>query len=147
MEKKTVAYFENHERWVRVDSENQPVGEPEEVNVLVKQITRHDFMITYLSEMVSLLDTIGNKKMQVVKYILRNMDKSTNKLTETTSELAEHCNVSRVCVTQTLKLLEEAGFIARKTGVIMLSPRIVHKGNVQKERFLMTKFREIRGEE
>ena len=147
MRKKTTATFEQSERWVRVDNDNNPIGEPSEVNVLVKEISRHDFMITYLAQMVSMLDTIGNRKMKVVKYILANMDKSTNKLTETTTELAEHCGVSRMCVSETLGLLEDAGFIARKTGVIMLSPKIVHKGNVQKERLLMTKFRELRGED
>ena len=142
---KTVASFEHSERWVRVDNDNNPVGDPQEVNVLVKQISRNDFFITYLAQMVGMLDSIGNKKMKVVKYILQNMDKSTNKLTETTAELAKHCEVSRMCVSETLKVLEEAGFIARKTGVIMLSPKIVHKGNAQKERYLLTKFREMKG--
>lgn len=147
MKKKTTATFEQSERWVRVDSNNQFIGEPQEVNVLVKEISRHDFMITYLSQLVSLLDTIGNKKMKVVKYILKNMDKSTNKLTETIQEISEACGVSHVTVIETLNLLEESGFIARKTGVVMLSPKIAHKGNVQKERYLLTKFYEMRGDE
>ncbi len=145
--KATVAAFEQPERWVRVDADDKPIGEPKEVNVLVKQVTRNDFMITYLSDMVTLIETIGNKKMSVVKYILRNMDKSTNKLTETTEEIAKACKVSRVLVSQTLKLLEEAGFIARKTGVVMLSPKIAHKGNAQKERYLLTKFNDMRGDD
>ncbi len=104
-------------------------------------------MITYLADMVSLIETIGNKKMKVVKYILKNMDKSTNKLTETVNEIAAHCKVSKVLVVQTLKLLEDAGFIARKTGVVMLSPKIAHKGSAQKEQMLLTKFREMRDDE
>ena len=140
---KKTAYFENAERWVRVDSNGEHIGEPSEVNVVVREISRSDFMITYLAQMVSMLDSIGNKKMKVVKYILQNMDKSTNKLTETVDEIAEHCKVSRVVVLQTLKILEQAGFVARKTGVVMLSPKIAHKGNAQKERYLLTKFREM----
>ncbi len=145
--KQTVASFETAERWVRVDNNNEPIGEPQDVNVLVKRISRNDFMITYLADMVSLIETIGNKKMKVVKYILKNMDKSTNKLTETTEEIAKHSGVSRMVVSETLKLLTEAGFIARKTGVVMLSPKIAHKGNAQKERFLLTKFSEMRSDE
>lgn len=145
--KKTVATFEQSERWVRVDDDDNPIGEPQEVNVLVKEISRHDFMITYLSQLVGLLDTIGNKKMKVVKYILKNMDKSTNKLTETVQEISAACNVSHVTVLETLNLLEDAGFIARKTGVVMLSPKIAHKGNAHKERYLLTKFYEMRGDE
>ena len=137
--KKTVASFEQSEYWVRVDNEGNKIGEPKEVNVLVKNVSRNGFAITYLSELVRLIDTIGNKKMKVVKYILSNMD-SNNKLTETVDEIAMHCNTSKMTVVQTLKLLESVGFIARKTGVVMLSPRIAHKGNAQKERYLMTKF-------
>lgn len=141
------AAFEQSERWVRVDLNNNPIGEPQEVNVFVKQISRNDFMITYLSHLAGLLDEIGNKKLKVVKHILKEMDKSTNKLTETVEEIASACGVSHVTVIDTLKILENAGFIARKTGVVMLSPKIAHKGNASKERFLMTKFREIRGDE
>lgn len=147
MVKKTVAEFENPERWVRVDDDNNPIGEPQEVNVLVKKLSRSDFMITYLAHMVSLIDSIGNKKMKVVRYILKNMDKSTNKLTETTSEIAEHCGVSRQCVSDTLKILSESGFIARKVGVVMLSPKIAHRGNAQREHYLLTKFHEMKGDD
>lgn len=141
--KQTVASFESSELWVRVDENGNQIGEPEEVNVFVKQISRNDFMITYLAELVSLIDIIGNKKMTVVKYILQNMDKSTNKLTETTSEIAQNSGVSRMVVSQTLKMLEDANFIARKTGVVMLSPKIAHKGSARKEKMLLTKFQAI----
>lgn len=142
VKKTTVARFEEVEKWVKVDMNGQPVGEPKEVNVLVKEISRTGFAITYLSELVRLIDTIGNKKMKVVKFILKNMD-SENKLVMTTYEIADKCGVSRMIVSETLKLLEQVGFIARKTGCVMLSPKIVHKGNAQRERFLMTKFYEI----
>lgn len=142
VKKTTVARFEEVERWVKVGADGQPVGEPKEVNVLVKEISRSGFAITYLSELVRLIDTIGNKKMKVVKFILKNMD-SENKLVMTTYEISDKCGVSRVVVSETLKLLEQVGFIARKTGCVMLSPKIVHKGNAQRERFLMTKFYQI----
>lgn len=136
---KTTAHFEEKESWVRVDKEGKPIGEPQEVNVLVKEVSRSGFAITYLGELVRLIDTIGNKKMKVVKYILAKMD-SENKLVETIREIAEHCGVSTKIVNETLKLLDDVGFIARKTGCVMLSPKIAHKGNASKERYLLTKF-------
>lgn len=141
---KLKAYFEDTERWVRVDNNGNPIGEPQDVNVLVKEVSRSGFMITYLADLVAMIDTIGNKKMRVIKYILSHMD-SNNKLSETTEELANHCEVSRQTVHETLKLLENANFIARKTGTIMLSPKIAHKGNAKREHFLMTKFYQING--
>ena len=137
--KKTKAYFEETEKWVRVDKDGNKIGEPKEVNVLVKEISRNGFAITYLGELVRLIDTIGNKKMKVVKYLLKKMD-SENKLVETIREIAEHCEVSTRVVNDTLKMLEETGFVARKTGCVMLSPKIAHKGNASRERYLMTKF-------
>jgi len=145
--KTRTAYFEQSERWVRVDDMGNPIGDPSEVNVVVKEISRNDFMITYLASLVGLIDSIGNKKMKVVKYILSHMDKSTNKLTETEQEIAAGCGISRKTVNDTLRLLTDAGFVSRKTGVVMLSPKIAHKGNAQKERMLMTKFRQMAGDD
>lgn len=64
-------------------------GEIFEVDDIVKKTPRNGFMITYLTAIVQLIDSLGNKKMQVVKYILENMDKSTNTLIITTRELSE----------------------------------------------------------
>ena len=146
--KKLNVEFGESELWVQVDSDGKPIGEPKEVSVLLKGVEtkRYGFAITYLAELIKLIDTIGNKKMRVVKYILEKMD-SNNKVTETVQEIADNCKVSKPIVIETLQLLESVGFIARKTGLIMLSPKIAHKGNYQRERFLMTKFFEVQNKE
>lgn len=118
------------------------IGEVKRVDVVIKEVPRTGFAITYLSSIINLIDSIGNKKMQVVKYVLKNMD-SNNILLQTVREVADGCGCSVQTVNDTLKLLEQAGIIARKTGAIMLSPKLVHKGNARKERYLMAKFVEI----
>lgn len=118
------------------------VGEVHRVDVVVKEVPRTGFAITYLTSIINLIDSVGNKKMQVVKYILRNMD-SNNILTQTVREVAKGSGCSVQTVNDTLKMLEQADIIARKTGVIMLSPKLVHKGNAKKERYLMAKFVQI----
>ena len=100
-------------------------------------------MITYLSAMINLMDKLGNKKMQVVKYILEHMDKSTNTLIITTTELSIKSKVSRQVVSDTLKILEEANLIKRRTGAIMLHSNLVHRGNEEKEKYLLAKFEEF----
>lgn len=119
------------------------IGELRKVDVVLKEIPRAGFEITYLASIISMIDSIGNKKMQVVKYILQNKD-SNNKLSETVREIAKGSGCSIQTVHETLKLLESCGVIARKTGTVMLSPRLIHKGNAARERFLMTKFVEIK---
>lgn len=118
------------------------IGDIKTVDVVVKEVPRTGFAITYLSSIINMIDSIGNKKMQVVKYILKNMD-SNNILLQTVREIAAGCDCSLQTVNDTLRLLSDTGIIARKTGAIMLSPKLVHKGNARKERYLMAKFIEI----
>ncbi len=125
----------NLDEWV-----NTRTGEVLQATEIIKPISRQGFMITYLNEIINLIDTLGTKKMQVVKYILENMSKSENILIITTRELAEKTNTSTRTVTETLKLLEDVNIIQRRTGAIMISPKLIHKGSNNKEKALLTRF-------
>lgn len=122
------------------------IGDIITANLIIKEIPRTGFAITYLSSIIQMIESIGNKKMQVVKYILQNMD-SNNKLSETVREIAKGSECSIQTVHETLELLENSGVVARKTGTVMLSPKLIHKGNAARERFLMTRFIEIQDSE
>ena len=139
---KSPVQFKGSEFYQQVDEEGKPIGDVKCVDVVVKEIPRSGFAITYIGEIIRMIDSIGNKKMQVVKFLLSNMD-SNNKLSLTIDEIVSASGVSRPVVVKTLQILENAGIIARKVGTVMLSPKLVHKGNVQKERYLMTKFNSI----
>lgn len=144
MARDSIVQIKDQEFWLRVNADGSPVDdEVKKVDVIIKEIPRTGFAITYLSSIIQMIDAIGNKKMKVVKYILEHMD-SNNKLTETMSEISQNCGVSRMTVSDTLKMLETVGVIARKVGTVMLSPKLVHKGNAQRERYLMTKFVEMK---
>lgn len=122
---------------------NKETGEEITTNDIVKKTSRNGFMITYLSAIVNLMDKLGNKKMQVVKYILEHMDKSTNTLIITTPELATKAKVSRPIVSETLKILEDSNIIARRTGAIMIHSDLVHRGSEEKEKYLLARFEEF----
>lgn len=122
---------------------NKETGEEITTNDIVKKTGRNGFMITYLSAIVNLMDKLGNKKMQVVKYILEHMDKSTNTLIITTPELATKAKVSRPIVSETLKILEDSNIIARRTGAIMIHSDLVHRGSEEKEKYLLARFEEF----
>lgn len=123
---------------------NKTTGEFEELgaaDTFIKPIGRDEpFMITYLAEIINLIDTLGNKKMQVVKYILKNMSKSENTLIITTRELAEKCKVSKPVVLDTLKLLEDTNIIQRRTGAIMISPKLMNNKKAKGEAIMMTRY-------
>lgn len=137
MENKTK--FKGQSVWV-----NQQTGETRVVDEFEKTVGRKErFMITYLAEIIELIETLGNKKMQVVKYILSNMDKNTNTLISTTRELATNSGVSHNTVLDTLKQLEEANIIHRRTGVIMVSPKLMNNKKASGEATMMIKYKEF----
>ena len=125
---KEIVQVKEQEYWLRVDASGKPISdEVKKVDVIVKEIPRTGFAITYLSTIVQMIELVGNS--------------------ETVREISTGCNCSLQTVNDTLKILENAGIIARKTGTVMLSPKLIHKGNAQKERFLMTKFFAIKDSE
>lgn len=141
---KDIIQLKEQEYYQQINPETgEVIGDIKKVDVVLKEVPRVGFEITYLANIISMIDSIGNKKMQVVKYILQNKD-SNNKLSETVREISKGSGCSIQTVQETLKLLESCGVIARKTGTVMLSPKLMHKGNAARERFLMTKFVEIK---
>lgn len=136
--------LEKQEYYQQINPETgEIIGDVKTVDVVVREVSRVGFSITYLATIINMIDNIGNKKMQVVKYVLQKMD-SNNKLSETVREIAAGSGCSLQTVNDTLKVLENCGIIARKTGTVMLSPKLIHKGNAARERFLMTKFYEVK---
>ena len=130
------------ERWVKLDKNGTPTDEIAEFNVVDKPVLRQNFMIAYLSTIVSMIDKLGNQKMQVVKYLLKEMD-SNNLIIKTIAKIEKETGISHTTIQETLKILENANIIHRRTGVIMISPKLVNRGNAGKERYLLTKFHQI----
>ena len=131
--------YTGKEIWV-----NQKTGEVREFDTFERAVGRKEsFMIAYLGEIINMIETLGNKKMQVVKYILANMCKTNNTLIITTRELAEACKVGLNTVIDTLKMLEESGIIERRTGAIMVSPQLMNNWKPDKEASMMVKYHQF----
>ena len=127
-------------KWIKVDDKGNILDE-QEVDEFERPVGRTEqFYITYLSEIISLIDTLGNKKMQVVKYILRHMSKSNNTLIITTKELAKKANVGYNTVIETLQILDDAGIIQRRTGAIMITPRLLNNKRADGEATMMVRY-------
>lgn len=133
-QKKFETKYEERDIWV-----NQKTGEVAEFDKITKKVPRQGFEITYLSYFFDLFDQLGGKKYKVFKYIIENKS-SENTLIITTEELAKKCKVGRNTVNETLKLLTKANLITRRTGAIMLNPKLSHRGKDTKEKYLLTKF-------
>ena len=135
--------YTGKEIWV-----NRATGEVREVDTFEKPVGRgNGFMITYLAEIINLIETLGNKKMLVVKYILEHMSKTENTLIRTQREIADALGMSTKTVNETLKLLADAGIIERRTGAIMVSPKLMNNWKAPKEASMMIKYYEFSGDD
>lgn len=142
-ERKGKTLYTGKEIWV-----NQATGEVREVDTFEKPVGRgNGFMITYLAEIINLIETLGNKKMLVVKYILEHMSKTENTLIRTQREIADALGMSTKTVNETLKLLADAGIIERRTGAIMVSPKLMNNWKAPKEASMMIKYYEFSGDD
>lgn len=128
---------------------NPDTGVVEEYDSFIKYVGRNEpFMITYMNEIINLFDVIGNKKLGIMKYIIKEMNKSNNVLMITTKELASKTNTSRQTVSDTLKILEEAQIISRKIGAIMVNPRLINNKKAWKETQMIIQYQSFgKGEE
>ena len=133
--------------WQKVDTITGEIVEEQIVDEFERPVGRNErFMITYLAEIINLIDSLGNQKMKVVKYILQNMSKSENLLLTTTKELANKSGVSEKTVIETLKILDSAGIVQRRTGAIMVSPKLVNNKTAKGEATMMVKYRQFENE-
>lgn len=133
--------YRGQSTWLRVPNDYQarPGEDVITTDDVVKKCDRNGFEITYLSYLFDLFDQLAGKKYTVVKYILQNKS-NDNTLIITNRELARKCNVGINTVTDTLKLLKDAGLIETRTGAIMINPKLMHRGSNGKETYLLQKF-------
>ena len=71
------------------------------------------------------------EKLKIVNYIPDNVHLSNNTMIATTREIAKATGTSLQTVITTLKILEEGNIIKRKTGVLMLNPELLMRGDDQ----------------
>lgn len=87
-----------------------------------------DFEMIFYGHFLEILHDLGNKKVQVLQYIIKNKSKSDNVFIGTVKEISQKLNVNHVTILKTLEILEDKGAIKRKTGVIYIDPNLVSDG-------------------
>lgn len=114
---------------------------------LVQQDTygRRNFYITYMYNIMKLFDVLGGKKYKVLEFIIDNMNYE-NQLIMTTREIEKKSGISKKTILETLKLLEENNLIVRKTGVVMLNPKLFNNKKDYQEQYMLIKYNQIKRE-
>lgn len=121
------------------------ISDPIVAPTITTKIPKGKFEIVYTAQLFGILEKLGNRKIQVLNYLLDQKDGS-NCLNMTNTEISKNTGVSRKTVVETMNVLSDAGLISRKNSVIMLSPNFVIKGNRIREAYLMQKFEEMQND-
>lgn len=104
-------------------------GEVIELPVIYKNLHGNkDFEMIFYGHFLEILNDLGNKKIQVLRYIIQKRNKVSNIVIATVRDIARELNMSLKTVNDTLVLLEDKGAIKRKTGVIFIDADLVCDG-------------------
>ena len=136
------AYVEIDLELLRATGEIRITSSPIIAPTITTNVPRGKFEITYTSELFGILEKLGNKKIQVLSYILDNKD-GNNSLNMTNTQLSKQLGIARQTVIDTMHILEDANLVKRQNSVIMISPGLMVKGNQLREAWLMRRYQEI----
>lgn len=136
------AYIEIDLALLESTGEVRIIGEPIIAPTITERVPRGKFEVTYTAELFDIMKTLGNKKIEVLAYILDHKD-GNNSLNMSNIELSKTIGVARQTVIDTVHILQDADLATRKGTVLMISPRLMVKGNQLREAWLMRKYEEI----
>jgi DNA-binding Lrp family transcriptional regulator len=119
-------------------------GEEFQASTIIQEATDRDFEKIWLAHILTSLDELGNKKIQILSYLFRKRSKSDNVVTKTLREIAKETGISYPTVQETIQTLLRNGLIKKKTGVIFLSPAMIYKGTHDNRMRVMFEYREVK---
>ena len=122
---------------------NQETGLVETFNVVSEKDVDFNFQKIWLGHLLDSLEIIGNKKIAVLNYLLAKKN-SDNVIIGTQRVIAKESGVSLPTVNDTLKALIEINAIKKiSTGVHMLNPDIIFKGNNNKRMNILLNYEKV----
>ena len=117
------------------------LGDPFNAKEEIEKIPRKDFEIVYPRVLGKILLDLGNRKIRVFEYLLRHKD-GKNCINMSQRKLAEEIQVSLQTVSSTITYLLNAEVLTRSGNGYRISPKLMVKGDKQKEAYIEKKFRE-----
>lgn len=126
---------------------NRETGEVRYVREIDVKTTDKDFDKIWLTLMMSALDIIGNKKIDVLKYFVENRNRSDNVIFATQDTISEKTGVSKKTVNTTIAELKKAKILSQVCpGAYRLSPGVIWRGSHFARMAIMAKFSEEQAE-
>jgi len=117
-------------------------GDIIEVPLVEKQVAENNnFDMILYGVFLGLLDEIGNKKVQVLKYLVSSRIRINNLVPLTIQELADGAGTSYRTALTTIQTLEAVGVIKRRVGKIYIDHTLIMDGRYKKG--IMTIYNEV----
>ena len=137
------------ERWT-----NEETGETITVPTVNGVIQRPDeeekdsgFDKVWLAHIMTIIDDMGNQKMKVIGWLLKNRDRRNNHIIATQKLIADGANVSTTTVSRVMKSLFESNIISMQgQGVYRLNPDLIFYGKRGKRMNILYRYKEERAE-
>lgn len=129
---------EKVETWI-----NQETGEVRQVVPTEIKTTDKGFDKVWLGMILAVLGLFGNKRIDVVRYIVENRSRTENTIVVSQRKISENTGVSLQTVNQTIKQLESADFLHRVVpGFYRINPAVIWRGSHWGRMAIMAKFSE-----
>jgi len=116
-------------------------GEIIETHVVTKTVGDAGFQKIWVSEILELVDEVGNAKMKVLMWLLSKADHQ-NQILATWQEIAEATGTSRRTVASLMAALRDANVVTEvRRSLWRLNPNVIFKGDHQQRMNVLIKYR------
>jgi DNA-binding transcriptional regulator YhcF (GntR family) len=121
---------------------NPQTGQLVTMQVIEVEERDANFRKLWIGHLLDAVEEVGNRKMQLMMWLLDNAD-AYNRVIGTTRTLAEETKISQKTVVETLQALEKKDIIRRQTGVITLNPDVIFKGGTSTRMDILIRYRNM----
>lgn len=126
---------------------DEDTGEVFETQVVERSVAAGDvgFHKIWLGHILELVEEVGNAKMLVLVWLLKNAD-AQNQILASMREIAEGCGVGIATVQRLMTALQRANVIVRPTryGPWRLNPAVIFAGTHQKRMNVLIRYQDER---
>jgi DNA-binding MarR family transcriptional regulator len=126
---------------------NAETNELEELQMIKMEDRDFNFEKIWLAHILDSIDSIGNKKFQVVRYLLEKRSKNNNIIIGTIRDIAKKCNVCTQVVQRTISALLKADFMIRlQQGVYQINPDVIFRGRNNHRMNILIQYKKTKSE-
>jgi hypothetical protein len=124
---------------------NPKTGEIDKVPRLEMRSVDFNFNKIWLGHLLDAMEVIGNKKIQIMSWLLENRNEKDNHIYATHRMIAEETKSSLPTVTETLTIMQDQNVLMKhRNGVYQLNPDLVFMGENEDRMDIMMSYKKTK---